>query len=201
MPCPGEDRSDVGGTAQFNNIGPVPLSAPYGKTTLQDLNPNAVSDTCKQLRPPKIAITATDSLRQERVAFTAQKIFRMPVSVDYGVQSIGDAGVPAQGVPLFLAVIASSCFPPVFRRLRLRPNEIGVTYNEFMDTLSLNDGGVVGNLGIEVFLAMRTTDDWDCEALPIICDAERPQTSNPWSFFPDVPDLTLQGQALSHAAR
>ena len=28
MPRPGEDRSDVGGAAQFNNIGPVPLSAP-----------------------------------------------------------------------------------------------------------------------------------------------------------------------------
>ena len=27
MPRPGEDRSDVGGTAQFNNIGPVPLPA------------------------------------------------------------------------------------------------------------------------------------------------------------------------------
>ena len=26
MPRPGEDRTDVGGTAQFNNIGPVPLS-------------------------------------------------------------------------------------------------------------------------------------------------------------------------------
>ena|SRR5271157_2108467 len=29
MPRPGEDRSNVGGAAQFNNIGPVPLSAPY----------------------------------------------------------------------------------------------------------------------------------------------------------------------------
>ena len=28
MPRPGEDRSDVGGAAQFNNIGPVPLSPP-----------------------------------------------------------------------------------------------------------------------------------------------------------------------------
>ena len=28
MPRPGEDRSDVGGAAQFNNIGPVPLPAP-----------------------------------------------------------------------------------------------------------------------------------------------------------------------------
>ena len=27
MPRPGEDRSDVGGAAQFNNIGPVPLPA------------------------------------------------------------------------------------------------------------------------------------------------------------------------------
>ena len=26
MPRPGEDRSDVGGAVQFNNIGPVPLS-------------------------------------------------------------------------------------------------------------------------------------------------------------------------------
>ena len=30
MPRPGEDRSDVGGAAQFNNIGPVPLSASIG---------------------------------------------------------------------------------------------------------------------------------------------------------------------------
>ena len=28
MPRPVEDRSDVGGAAQFNNIGPVPLSVP-----------------------------------------------------------------------------------------------------------------------------------------------------------------------------
>ena len=28
MPRPGEDRSDVGGAAQFNNIGPVPLPVP-----------------------------------------------------------------------------------------------------------------------------------------------------------------------------
>ena len=28
MPRPGEDRSNVGGAAQFNNIGPVPLSRP-----------------------------------------------------------------------------------------------------------------------------------------------------------------------------
>ena len=27
MPRPGEDRSDVGGAAQFKNIGPVPLPA------------------------------------------------------------------------------------------------------------------------------------------------------------------------------
>ncbi len=27
MPRPGEDRSDVGGATQFNNIGPVPLSS------------------------------------------------------------------------------------------------------------------------------------------------------------------------------
>ena len=29
MPRPGEDRSDVGGAAQFNNIGPVPLSSVF----------------------------------------------------------------------------------------------------------------------------------------------------------------------------
>ncbi len=28
MPRPGEDRLDVGGAAQFNNIGPVPVSVP-----------------------------------------------------------------------------------------------------------------------------------------------------------------------------
>jgi len=31
MPRPGEDRSDVGGASQFNNIGPVPLPLPRGK--------------------------------------------------------------------------------------------------------------------------------------------------------------------------
>jgi len=29
MPRPGEDRSDVGGATQFNNIGPVPLSPAF----------------------------------------------------------------------------------------------------------------------------------------------------------------------------
>src|SRR5271157_4671437 len=33
---PGEDRSDVGGAAQFNNIGPVPLSPPLSPSPISD---------------------------------------------------------------------------------------------------------------------------------------------------------------------
>ena len=42
MPRPGEDRSDVGGAAQFNNIGPVPLCRVVS-LTISDLSRFAAS--------------------------------------------------------------------------------------------------------------------------------------------------------------
>src|SRR5271157_5897387 len=38
MPRPGEDRSDVGGAAQFNNIGPVPLSSRFPPLTAGNIS-------------------------------------------------------------------------------------------------------------------------------------------------------------------
>ena len=53
MPRPGEDRSDVGGAAQFNNIGPVPLSALI--VEVDDDPEHAVSDGSQTITPSAFA--------------------------------------------------------------------------------------------------------------------------------------------------
>ena len=84
--------------------------------------------------------------------------------------------------------------------MKLTHKDLESPYEVFKDTLSLNDGGVIGNLGIEVMFALRSSV-WKQNTFTIICDAERPQMDNPSSFIPESPDLMLQGLALSHAAR
>ncbi|MGA7499721.1 MAG: hypothetical protein WBX00_23575, partial [Isosphaeraceae bacterium] len=52
MPRPGEDRSDVGGAAQFNNIGPVPLSV-SSRFPFSDLDRQAALALAGSLPEPR----------------------------------------------------------------------------------------------------------------------------------------------------
>ena len=142
----------------------------FGQATLEDL----ASSHGLQL-----AIVATDAVKQERIAFTADKVLRFPVSTIGHQDNITElTPIEAQGAHLSLAVAASSCFPPVFPRMILTHNDLGLTFAEFKETLSLNDGGVVDNLGIECLLALRKTTG-SCGGMVVVSDAERPQRTKP----------------------
>jgi len=118
---------------------------------------------------PHFAFVATDGIKQERIAFSGNRILRFPL------KSLGDAGyahadvTTARGTRLSLAVTASSCFPPVFDRMSLSHRDLGLNYEDFKGSLNLNDGGVSGNLGLEVLLALRRKG---ANGPVLICDAE-----------------------------
>ncbi|MBA2116094.1 patatin-like phospholipase family protein [Bremerella alba] len=131
----------------------------FGATTLGELNQGC----------PKLAFVATDSVQHHRVAFTSSQILRW--NFDDEEDSV-PAPILSKGVELSLAVAASSCFPPVFPRLHLDHQDLGITYREFKQQLYLNDGGVVTNLGIEVLIALRSLG-WTKGKLILIADAER----------------------------
>ncbi len=144
----------------------------------------------------RIAIVATDAIRQERIAFTTEDIVRFPLSSQS--RAGGSVVATAKGVRLSLAVVASSCFPPVFRRMHLSYKDLGINYNEFREKLSVNDGGVADNLGIEVLLELRASNYLAAD-LTLIGDAERPQWSQPRNGL-DA-DVAAQSIALSEGAR
>lgn len=157
----------------------------FGATTLGDLGEGR----------PDLAFVATDSFQHHRVAFTASQILRW--SLDEEDHS-SPAPILSKGVELSLAVAASSCFPPVFPRLHLDYQDLGITYREFKQELDLNDGGVVANLGIEVLISLRTLD-WTKGKLILIADAERSLPVKPGdSPFTDA-DATFA--ALGKTAR
>jgi predicted acylesterase/phospholipase RssA len=160
----------------------------FGTVTLGDLRTPSV---------PHIAIAASDSIRRERVVFTSKNLLRLPVTL-YDDEKAHPRAVAATGIPLAFAVTASSCFPPIFRRIRATHEDFGLTYSEFQDTCQLNDGGVAGNLGVEVLLALRSIEGLTAEST-IVCDAERRQTKKP--FASPLADKDLQAAALSQAAR
>ena len=152
----------------------------------------------KNSQSPEVAFVATDSLRLERIAFTGDQVTRFPVfpkTIEQGHQAYIVA--ESTGVPLALAVAVSSCFPPVFPRMRLTHRDLGLLYSEFMDELSLNDGGVISNLGIEVLLALREVG-WAASSTVLVADAERPLGERP-GRGPRA-DLAAQAAALSQAA-
>lgn len=141
----------------------------FGKTTLGDIaNSNA----------PNIAIVATDTSRHERVAFTGEAILRFPIQTEGEDSSSRIVPVVARGAELALAVTASSCFPPVFSPLHLEYNDLGLTFEEFKESMYLNDGGVITNLGLEVLMALRPLG-WANGTLTLIVDAERGQATRP----------------------
>lgn len=162
----------------------------FGQTTLGNL----AHPYC-----PRIAIVATDALKQERVAFTADHIMRFPLdSLDGPDERRIPDRIVSRGVELSLAVTASSCFPPVFRRMHLDHRDLGLKYAEFKETLALNDGGVTDNLGSEVLLALRPLG-WGLAELTLIGDAERPQTTKPKDGL--FADANAHCAALSKGAR
>lgn len=62
------------------------------------------------------------------------------------------ASAPCGHMPLSFAVAASSAFPPMFPPITLTDDMLANPINErFLNSLSLSDGGVFDNLGIEKF--------------------------------------------------
>jgi NTE family protein len=97
---------------------------------------------------PRFVFCATD------LAFGANWVFQKTRIGDYEAGH----GPPPPGLPLALAVGASSCFPPVFKPLRmdLDPAKLargkvpqGAERDKCIRGLALSDGGVYDNLGLE----------------------------------------------------
>lgn len=147
---------------------------------------------------PRIAFVATDSIRQERIAFTADRIMKFPINPPGECRRDNPVVTLARGTRLSLAVAASSCFPPVFRRLQLDHSALGLNYSEFKEVLSVNDGGVAGNLGIDVLSELCALGEFPGDTV-LVSDAERAQKSKPWNNV--LADKDTQGAALSRAER
>lgn len=160
-------------------------STHFGKITMGELASDPHS--------PRLAIAATDAIRHERVAFTSDNLLRYNFDGTFVFPAI-----LSEGVPLSLAVAASSCFPPVFPRFRLSYKELGLKYHEFKDQLYLNDGGVSGNLGVELLCAISTPES-SSNGIVLVADAERVKASKPGKS--PGSDLDAQGSALSESAR
>lgn len=149
---------------------------------------------------PFLAMVATDAIKQERIAFTAKDILRFPIVTgdrDGAVVKSAATRTIATGVPLALAVAASSCFPPVFPRMRLTNHDLGLNYEDFKDTFYLNDGGVTDNLGLEVLLELKSGGH-DLGDRILVCNVERPLRDKPGNS--PMADQAAQSVALSKAA-
>jgi predicted acylesterase/phospholipase RssA len=147
---------------------------------------------------PRIAIVASDSIRQERVVFCADEIMRFPVNPVRRDRMEHPVAILGNGMQLARAVTASSCFPPVFHRMMLDHVGLGLRYEEFKEVLSLNDGGVAGNLGVEALLELVAVDGILGDIV-LVSDAERPQYAKPRDSL--FADSDLQAAALSSSAR
>jgi predicted acylesterase/phospholipase RssA len=130
---------------------------------------------------PLIAYVATGYDPLERVVFTREKVLRFRVESKAAADEQLKAFTTepsAAGTPIALAVAASSCFPPVFPKLRLDHRGLGLTYDEFGETLRINDGGVIDNLGLGVLRTLRELESLSCNSV-LVCDAERGQFEKP----------------------
>ncbi len=143
---------------------------------------------------PEFAFVATDTTARQRVAMMPQGVFRF--SFNGKLQDRWN--IPSGGITLSLAVTASSCFPPVFNHLRLTYKELKVKYREFQETLTLRDGGIAGNLGVEMLAELMEHGVISAARL-MVCDAERDLTEKPAESIYNV--AAAQGEALSDAAR
>lgn len=141
---------------------------------------------------PLFAFVATDIDKRHRVALSKAGILRFTFAGEL-------VGTPilADGVYLSLTVAASSCFPPVFRGLRLTYRELGIRYDEFDGTLNLSDGGVSGNLGVEVLSSLLRMRAVRAMRL-LVCDAE---CGLPEPITGPLAEVFTEGAALSETAR
>lgn len=153
----------------------------FGTTRLEDLT------DC-----PLVGIVATDSIKSKRVVFTQSSVSQ------FDMDGTPRGAILSRGVKISLAVATSSCFPPVFRRFRLSYRELGLKYSEFQEEMYLNDGGVVGNLGIEALHHMCAMTGSPVESL-LVCDAETGQVFKPGTS--PITDSNAQSAALSESSR
>jgi predicted acylesterase/phospholipase RssA len=159
--------------------------AHFQETTLGDL-PSVTNI-------PRSVFVATDTIEQRRVALMREGIVRFDFAGE-----VDGAPILAKGVHLFLAVAASSCFPPVFESLYLTYRELGITFDEFKGSLTLNDGGVAGNLGVEVLAGLIKRQQIVAKRM-LVCDAERSLAEKPVAGL--LASINAEGAALSAAAR
>lgn len=142
---------------------------------------------------PLFAIAATDTKQHQRVAFTPTYVYRFNFN-----GALNGEPAPSGGVELALAVTASSAFPPVFDTLRLPHRRLGIRYDELPHPLYLSDGGVSGNLGIEILDCLIEHALVSVKEL-LICDAECGRVEEPSANAFGV--LDAQSSALSEHAR
>jgi len=131
---------------------------------------------CDLPRRPDFIFCATD------MAFAVNWEFSRDRVGDY---QAGRPATPAEW-PVAKAVAASSCFPPIFKPLRvgLRPAQYPVGHfpagprrNKLLAKLSLTDGGVYDNLGLEPV--------WKSHGVLLVSDGGGPTT------FDDSPNLPV----------
>jgi predicted acylesterase/phospholipase RssA len=157
----------------------------FGNTTLGDVPTGSEF--------PEFAFVATDTKKQQRVAIMSRRIVRLSFR-----GTVASDLILSSGVHLSLAVAASSSFPPVFEILELTHHELGLKYDEFDGALNLSDGGVSGNLGVEVLTALMDQGIIKTGRL-LVCDAETGLVEEPSNNLLAV--LNAHGAALSATAR
>jgi predicted acylesterase/phospholipase RssA len=145
----------------------------FGRETIAAICERASADG----ESTRLALVATDARRLQHVVFTPHEILR----VRLGEMQPSDT-IEGSGMLVHEAVTASACFPPVFERIRMSHKELGVRADEFQESLDVNDGGVLDNLG--VFALRALGPQWHGRVL--VSNAERGQTSMPGnSVFTD----------------
>lgn len=136
----------------------------------------------------RLAVVATDARRLQHIIFTPDRILRVPLG------RVRPTDKPeGRGMLVHEAVTASACFPPVFERIRMTHKEIGCTAGEWQESIDVNDGGVLDNLG--VFALSALDSDWRGRVL--VSNAERGQTHLPGTS----PLADFQAQSQSHSQR
>src|SRR5215471_10384409 len=84
--------------------------------------------------------------------------------------------IPADEVPVALAVTASSAFPPMFPPVRVDHETFGAARDVFRDRHYMTDGGVFDNLGIHrLLLLFRPEERLD---MVVVSDAQRSLASD-----------------------
>lgn len=158
---------------------------------------DATFATARREGAPLIAIVATDGVRQERVVFTSEWILRFPLDEAKMADSQNPVVTLSDGTFLALAVTTSSCFPPIFSRMKLSYEDLGLHFSEFKDIFRLNDGGVTGNLAVKAMLSLKA-NGYDVPSEGLACDAERPLWAPSTGL---LSDSYAQSAAISQSER